>query len=125
MIQSMSAAAAPQKPAGSASERWCTSAQLGRLSATRSSGWGVPVRARSSIAFLSGASARGNDSCAAAGFGLGATCGRADRFGAGFFAFALGADAARDATFFDSTFFAVARFAAVRFTAGLRDFGSA
>src|SRR5882672_12047934 len=120
MIQSMSAAAAPQKPAGSASERWCTSAQLGRLSATRSSGWGVPVRARSSIARLSGASARGTDSCAAAGFGLGAACGRADRFGAGFFVFALGADLPRGATF-GATLFAVTRFAAVFFTAGLRD----
>ena len=34
-------------------------------------GWGVPVKARSSIAFLSGASARETDSCGTARFGAG------------------------------------------------------
>src|SRR5204863_3012334 len=122
-VQSISAAAAPQKPAGSASERACASAQLGRFSATRSCGWGVSVRARSSIAFRSGASARGTDSCGAARFAPGAAGFGADLLDAGCFAFAFGAT--RGAAFFGAAFFAVARFVAVFFATGLRVFGFA
>src|SRR6185295_9487499 len=103
---------------GSASDRAWASAQLVRFSATRSSGWDVPVRARSSIAFLSGASARGTESWGAARFRLGAACFAAGRFGTGFLAFALGA---RETTFLGAVFFLAPAF----FTAGLRAFGFA
>jgi hypothetical protein len=82
----------------------------------------VPVKALSSIAFLSGAYARGTVNCGATRLALGAVGFGAGRFGAAFLDLALGAEAA----FFGVGFFPAVRFAAtVFFTAGLRAFGFA